>query len=162
METTTTLSRNTSTADEQHSVARTLVLHLLPGALILAFFVSVAPLVGSFGFPPVMGVYLAILFVLIPFELGYLIYQARKKGTSLGDIVLYRQPVPRGQFVLLVIALFVGAASSADSSPRWTLSSSRTSSPGYPSSSTLSMASTGAPGGSPRQHCSSCGSSGSS
>jgi CAAX protease family protein len=111
METTTTLSRNaSSTADEQHSVARTLVLHLLPGALILAFFVAVAPLVRSFGFPPVMGVYLAILFVLIPFELGYLIYQARKKGTSLGDIVLYREPVPRGQFVLLVIALFVGGS----------------------------------------------------
>src|SRR5215204_7175280 len=104
----TTLSRNTSSAvEDQHSVARTLVLHLLPGALILAFFVAVAPLVGSFGFPPVMGVYLAILFVLIPFELGYLIYQARKNGTSLGDIVLYRQPVPRGQFVLLVVALFV-------------------------------------------------------
>src|SRR5215203_796568 len=107
----TTLSRNTSSAvEDQHSVARTLVLHLLPGALILAFFVAVAPLVGSFGFPPVMGVYLAILFVLIPFELGYLIYQARKNGTSLGDIVLYRQPVPRGQFVLLVIALFVGGS----------------------------------------------------
>ena len=106
----TTLSRNNSSAavDEQHSVARTLVLHLLPGALILAFFVAVAPLVGSFGFPPVMGVYLAILFVLIPFQLGYLIYQARKKGTSLEDIVLYRQPVPKGQFVLLVIAIFAG------------------------------------------------------
>jgi CAAX protease family protein len=111
METTTTLSRNTSSAaDEQHSVARTLVLHLLPGALMLAFFVAVAPLVGSFGFPPVMGVYLAILFVLIPSQFGYLIYQARKKGTSLGDIVLYREPVPRGQFVLLVIALFVGGS----------------------------------------------------
>jgi uncharacterized protein len=107
----TTLSRNTSSAvEEQHSLARTLVLHLLPGVLILAFFVAVAPLVRSFGFPPVMGVYLAILFVLIPFQLGYLIYQARKKGTSLGDIVLYRQPVPRGQFVLLVIALFVGGS----------------------------------------------------
>ena len=38
----TTLSRNTSSAvEEQHSVARTLVLDLLPGALILAFFVAV-------------------------------------------------------------------------------------------------------------------------
>jgi membrane protease YdiL (CAAX protease family) len=49
------------------------------------------------------------VFVLIPFELGYLIYQARKNGTSLGNIVLYRQPVPKGQLVLLVIALFVWA-----------------------------------------------------
>ena len=104
---TTTLSQDSGAIYEQHSVARTLVLHLLPGALILVFFVAIAPLVRSFGFPLAMGVYVAILFVLIPFELGYLIYQARKNGTSFGDIVLYRQPVPKGQFVLLVGALFV-------------------------------------------------------
>jgi len=104
----TTLSRNTSSAvEEQHSVARTLVLHLLPGALVLVFFLAVAPLVRGIGFPPAMAVYLAIVFVIIPFELGYLIYQARKNGTSLGNIVLYRQPVPRGQFLTLVAALFV-------------------------------------------------------
>src|SRR5829696_9151622 len=104
-----TLSQdNNSAVDEQHSVPRTLVLHLLPGVLILVFFVAVAPLVvRGFGFPPALAVYLAIVFVLIPFELGYLIYQARKNGTSFGNIVLYRQPVPRGQFVLLVVALFV-------------------------------------------------------
>src|SRR5215212_12022136 len=104
-----TLSQdNSSAVDEQHSVPRTLLLHLLPGVLILVFFVAVAPLVvRGFGFPPALAVYLAIVFVLIPFELGYLIYQARKNGTSLGDIVLYRQPVPKGQLVLLVGALFV-------------------------------------------------------
>ena len=105
----TTLSPNTSSAvEEQHSLARTLVLHLLPGVLILAFFVAVAPLLRGIGFPPVMAVYLAIVFVLIPFELGYLIYQARKNGTSLGNIVLYRQPVPRGQLFLIVLTLFAG------------------------------------------------------
>jgi uncharacterized protein len=106
----TTLSRNGSAVDEQHSVARTLVLHLLPGVLILVFSAAVAPLLWSFGFPPVMAVYLASVFVLIPFELGYLLYQARKNGTSLGNIVLYREPVPGRQFVLLVLALFVGGS----------------------------------------------------
>ena len=106
----TTLSQDSSAVDEQHSVARTLVLHLLPGVLILVFFVAVAPLLWGLGFPPAMAAYLAIAFVVIPFELGYLIYQARKNGTSLGSIVLYRQPVHRGQFVLLVVALFVGGS----------------------------------------------------
>jgi len=95
---------------EQHSAARTLVLHLLPGALFLVFFVAIAPLLWRIGFPPVMAIYLATVFVLIPFELGYLIYQARKNGTSLGNIVLYRQPVPKGQLVLFVVALFVGGS----------------------------------------------------
>ncbi|MCA3748427.1 MAG: hypothetical protein IN808_04715, partial [Rubrobacter sp.] len=56
--------------DGQHSVARTLVLHLLPGALITAFYVAAAPVVRSFGFPSLMAIFLAILFVLIPFEAG--------------------------------------------------------------------------------------------
>jgi len=96
-----------SAVDEQHSAARTLVLHLLPGVLIVAFYAAVAPVVMGLGFPALMAIYLGTLFVLIPFELGYLIYQARKNGTSLGTIVLYRQPVPKRQFVLLVGALFV-------------------------------------------------------
>jgi membrane protease YdiL (CAAX protease family) len=105
---TTTLSQDSGAIYEQHSVARTLVLHLLPGVLVLVFFVAVAPLVRGIGFPPVMAVYLASVFVIVPFELGYLIYQARKNGTSLGNIVLYRQPVPKGQLVLIVVLLFVG------------------------------------------------------
>jgi uncharacterized protein len=92
--------------DEQHSVARTVVLHLLPGALITAFYVGAAPVVRSLGFPSLMAIFLAIAFVLIPFELGYLIYQARKNASTLGNVVLYRQPVPRGQFVALVLGIF--------------------------------------------------------
>src|SRR5215203_7287400 len=105
-----TLSQDSGAVYEQHSAARTIVLHLLPGVLIFVFFVAVAPLLWRIGFPPVMAIYLATVFVLIPFELGYLIYQARKNGTSLGNIVLYRQPVPKGQLVLFVVALFVGGS----------------------------------------------------
>lgn len=90
---------------EQHSAMRTVVLHLLPGALITAFYVVAAPVVRSLGFPSLMAIFLAIAFVLIPFELGYLIYQARKNGSTLGSVVLYRQPVPKGQFVALVLGL---------------------------------------------------------
>lgn len=109
MSATRTLSRH-STIDEQHSVARTVVLHLLPGALITAFYIGAAPVVRSLGFPSLMAIFLAIVSVLIPFELGYLLYQARKNESTLGSIVLYRQPVPRGQFVGLVLGLFVWSA----------------------------------------------------
>jgi hypothetical protein len=81
------------------------VLHLLPGALITAFYVGAAPVVRSLGLPSLMAIFLAIGFVLIPFELGYLIYQARKNASTLGSVVLYRQPVSRGQCVVLVLGL---------------------------------------------------------
>ena len=78
------LLEDDGTLDEQHSGARTVVLHLLPGALITAFYAGAAPLVRSLGFPSLMAIFLAIAFVLIPFELGYLIYQARTNGSTLG------------------------------------------------------------------------------
>ena len=92
-------------ADEQHSLIRTLVLHLLPGALMVAFYIVAGPVVRGMGFPSLMAIFLAILFVLIPFELGYPLYRARKNGSSLGSVVLYRQPVPRVQLVALVLGL---------------------------------------------------------
>jgi membrane protease YdiL (CAAX protease family) len=94
----------------QHSLARTVVLHLLPGALMVAFYAVAAPVVRSLGFPSLMAIYLAILFVLIPFELGYLFYRARKNGSTLGSVVLYREAVPKGQFVALVLGLLVWSA----------------------------------------------------
>ena len=97
-------------ADEQHSLARTVVLHLLPGTLIVVFYVFAAPVVRSLGFPSLMTIYLAIAFVLIPFELGYLFYRARKNKTSLGSVVLYREVVPKGEFVALVLGLLVWSA----------------------------------------------------
>lgn len=102
-------SNEDGAADEQHSVARSVVLHLLPGALLVAFYVAVAPVVRSFGFPSLMAVFLGILFVLVPFELGYLIYRSRATG-SFSEVVPYREPVSRGQFSSLVLSLFVWAA----------------------------------------------------
>src|SRR4028118_1708128 len=97
-------------AAEQHSLARTLVLHLLPGALMVAFYAVAGPLVRDLELPSLMAIYLAILFVLIPFELGYLFYRAQKNGSSLGEVVLYREPVPKGQFVALVLGLLAWSA----------------------------------------------------
>ena len=94
------------TSGEQHSATRTVVLHLLPGVLVTVFYAAAAPVVRGLGFPSLMAIFLAILLVLIPFELGYLVYRARRSGTTLGAVVLYREPVPRGQLLALVFGLF--------------------------------------------------------
>jgi uncharacterized protein len=92
--------------DGQHSVGRTLVLHLLPGALITVFYAGAVPVVRSLGFPSFMAIFLAVALVLVPFQLGYLVYQARKHGAGLHTVVNYREPVPRVQFFVLVVSLF--------------------------------------------------------
>ena len=58
-------------------VWKMLGLHLVPGALITAFFFLTAPGLIRAGYPPLMALFLAILVILIPFELGFLLYQVK-------------------------------------------------------------------------------------
>ena len=110
----TTDNRTLVDADvEQHSLVKSIVLHLLPGVFILVFFVIVAPLAERMKAPSILAFLLAIAFVLIPFQLGYLLYLGKKRNGrfSLQGIVLYREPMPLWQYVALglpcLIWLFV-------------------------------------------------------
>ncbi|MHC4325760.1 MAG: lysostaphin resistance A-like protein [Planctomycetota bacterium] len=103
---------STHTVDaEQHSLARSVVLHLLPGILILAFFLAFTPLLVEKGFPTLFCLFLAVAVVLIPFEFGYLIYQAKRKNKnlSLNGIVLYRRKMPLWQYFALIAPILVWA-----------------------------------------------------
>lgn len=101
------MSRIMDPALEQHSLGKSVVLHLLPGALITAFFVLLAPAVFRAGYPPEFTLLLAILAVLIPFELGYLFCEGRRLNGkwSLRGVVLFQEPVPLWQYLLFVPVL---------------------------------------------------------
>lgn len=88
-------------------VGQMLGLHLIPGALITAFYFLTAPAIIRAGYPPLMAILLAILVILIPFELGFLYYQGKKQNGrySLDGIVLLREHTPIWQFVGLVFVL---------------------------------------------------------
>lgn len=105
-----THAKAAGSADEQHSIAKTIALHLLPGILFLAFYVGALPLVDRLGFPSMMAIFLAIAFVFVPFQLGYLAYRARSSRTSLGEVVRYRAPLPAGMFAGLVLSVFAWSA----------------------------------------------------
>ena len=85
------------------------MLHLLPGALITLFFALTAPVARGLGLPSLLAILFAIPFVLIPFELGYLLREGKRRNgrLSLEGVVLYRQPIPSWQFALLVVGLFL-------------------------------------------------------
>jgi len=89
------------------SIWQMLGLHLIPGAMITVFFFLTAPAIIRAGYPPIMSLFLAILLILIPFELGFLYYQGKKLNGrySLEGVVLLRERIPTWQFVLLVFAL---------------------------------------------------------
>jgi CAAX protease family protein len=100
------LSSETSTP---LGVWQMLGLHLIPGALITIFFFLTAPAIIHAGYPALMSLWLAILLILIPFELGFLVYQGKKLNGrySLEGVVLFREHVPTWQSVSLIAALVV-------------------------------------------------------
>jgi membrane protease YdiL (CAAX protease family) len=65
-----------------HSFARTTVAHLLPGLLAYVVYVPASAVVTSRGLPPPLALFLTMLVVLIPFELGVLAHAWKTAGSA--------------------------------------------------------------------------------
>jgi membrane protease YdiL (CAAX protease family) len=94
---------------QPHSIWHSIILHLFPGVLLLVFFIMAVPFVENLGLPIRFAPLLGIIFVLIPFELGVLFYEGKKRNGkfSLSGIVDYRESIPLGQYFLWVPLLIV-------------------------------------------------------
>lgn len=94
---------------EQHTIIQSVGLHLLPGILAGAFYYAIAPPIRNLGYPTLAALIIAGFVILIPFELGFMLYQGKKKNgaLSLDGIVLYRQKIPLWQYLLWVPGIFV-------------------------------------------------------
>ena len=98
-------------AVEPHSVGRCLFLHLAPGVANMAATLLGLATLWNPSLPPELffGVF-ANLFVLIPLQLGYLYYLARKRhnpGWSLAGIVVYERRLPWSRYLIWVPAILV-------------------------------------------------------
>ena len=104
-------ARTIPIAPTQHTLAQSILLHLLPGVLIAVVFLSTAPLARQWHLPPFMAQCFADLVVLVPGVLGFLFYQGyRTNGRlSLDGVVLYRNWLPWWQFAGLVPLILVAA-----------------------------------------------------
>ena len=67
---------------KKHSLTKSITLHLLPGLLIGACYFLLVPIVRENGFPSIMALLLAGIIALIPFQLGFLLYQKHKTGEN--------------------------------------------------------------------------------
>ena len=87
----------------QHSLPRSVVLHLLPGAALFAFVLVVAAL----GVPAILGLLIGIAIVIVPIELGYLLYQGRQETGrwSVREVIYYRERMPTRRIVLWAVPL---------------------------------------------------------
>ena len=92
---------------EQLSSPRLVALHLVPGALVTAAYVALAPVVEAAGFPPIAALLAAIVVVLVPIELGIVLRAVRQDGFDAA--VPYRRPLPGRDWAWLVPVLIVAA-----------------------------------------------------
>lgn len=93
----------------QQSIPKSAALHLLPGALTTLLYMIAAPHFNSYGYPSNLAFLLGALAVLVPFELGFLLYQGRRRNGvfSFDGIVLYRKPMTIGQYVIFSVILLL-------------------------------------------------------
>jgi hypothetical protein len=100
---------------QPHSVWRSLILHLLPGVLVLLFVLLVAPIVKNLGLPMRFAAISSIFLVLIPVELGFLLYEGKKRNgkLSLKGIVVYQEKIPLWQYFLWVPLLVIWSSTLA-------------------------------------------------
>jgi membrane protease YdiL (CAAX protease family) len=94
-------------AAEQLRLPTLLALFLVPGALITVAFAIFAPIVEAAGFPPIAALLAAITLVLLPFELGVLLWAGRSRDDTIWSVVAYRRPMRRRDWLWLVPALVI-------------------------------------------------------
>jgi membrane protease YdiL (CAAX protease family) len=88
---------------EQHSLPRSIALHLLPGAGLFGFVLVAAAL----GVPAILALLVGIALVIVPIELGYLLYQGWSKTGrwSVWEVVDYREPMPARRIAMWAVPL---------------------------------------------------------
>ena len=84
-------------------------MHLLPGILVGCFFLLARQPVANLGYPSIIALILAYTFILIPVELGYLLFQGKKKTGrfTLQGIISYRNSIPWWQYLVWVFVIFI-------------------------------------------------------
>jgi len=94
---------------EKHTILQSIILHLLPGILIGLFYFLIRQPVQNFGYPSIFALILAIIFVLVPVELGYLLFKGKRATGryTLDGLISYRTSIPWWQSILWILIVLV-------------------------------------------------------
>jgi membrane protease YdiL (CAAX protease family) len=95
----------------QQSLLKSIVLHILPGALVTLGFIILKRLLDSSGYPPLLAFLLAILLIDLPLMWGIMLYEGWKQNGrfSLDRVVRYREKVSWRTFIVVFLGAFIVA-----------------------------------------------------
>lgn len=95
----------------KHTFIKSIFLHLFPGLLGGIFYFSIVPFVKVIGFPSLMALSLTGIFVLLPFQLGFLLYQKQENDEKFfNGIIQYCKRIPIKQYFVWVPIVFISIA----------------------------------------------------
>jgi membrane protease YdiL (CAAX protease family) len=89
------------------AIPRLIVLHLAPGALATVLFVFIAQPLEAAGYPPVLAFFVAVLAVIIPWELGIVLWAGRRAGGGWLSAIRFREPLSKREWMTVFPAVFV-------------------------------------------------------
>lgn len=93
---------------DQHGPLVSIALHLLPGVLIGAAYFGLRGVVAAWGAPSLMALMLAIALVLVPLQMGYLVWRARSGMRAWREgVVSNLRRVPAWHYLVWVPLLIV-------------------------------------------------------
>lgn len=94
---------------EKHSTAKSIVLHLFPGVMVGCFYFLALNPVAKMGYPSFFALLLAFAIILVPLELGFLLFQGKKKSGrfTLQGIISYQKSIPWWQYFVWVTIIFL-------------------------------------------------------
>lgn len=86
----------------EHSLFRSAALHLGPGAVMVVFYVVTAPWFMSLGFPPLFASLVTIPVILVPWMLGYLAWEGKRRTGQFKILaaVFYRERLAPRHYVI--------------------------------------------------------------
>lgn len=95
--------------NKQHSMTKSIFLHITPGLLVTGAFILFKLLLNSTGYPPLLAFLLAVFFIDIPFMFGVMLYEGRKLNGrfSLKGVILYNKKISWKVFSLIFIGAFI-------------------------------------------------------
>jgi hypothetical protein len=87
----------------KHTLFKSIALHLLPGIFGGICFYILSPIVKANGFPTIMALIISGLFILIPFELGFLLFQKKVTTQNLfNGVIQYFKIIPFWQYLIFI------------------------------------------------------------
>lgn len=95
--------------EKKLSNLKMILFHLLPGLAGTIVYIIITPALMDSGYPSLLGILIAATGVIMPLEMGFLLYQAKQVNGifSLKNILLFREPLPKWQYVVIPLVLVI-------------------------------------------------------